>query len=104
MPTWIKVAKTSEVGPGEMKLVDAGGEQIALTNVAGAFFALGDECTHAGSLLSGGYLDGCQVECPTHGALFDVKTGEVMSPPADEGTPTYRVKVDGQSILVGVPE
>jgi nitrite reductase/ring-hydroxylating ferredoxin subunit len=101
---FVKVAKIDELPAGEMISVEVEGRPVLIANVDGELFALGDECTHAGSLLSGGYLDGCQVECPTHGALFDVKTGEVMSPPADEGTPTYRVKVDGQSILVGVPE
>lgn len=101
---FVKVANVDEVSPGNMISVEIEGRPILIANVDGELFAIGDECTHAGSLLSGGYLDGCRVECPTHGALFDLKTGEAVSPPADAGTPAYCVKVDGQSILVGLPE
>ena len=101
---FVKVANIKELPPGEMLSVDVGGRPVLVANVDGEIFAIGNECTHAGGLLSEGYLEGYQVECPTHGALFDLKTGDVMSPPADEGTPAYRIKVDGQDILVGLPE
>ena len=101
---FVKVANIDEISPGEMLSVDVEGRPVLVANVDGELFAIGDECTHSGSLLSGGYIEGDQVECPTHGALFDLKTGDAVGPPADEGTPVYRIKVDGQDILVGLPE
>ena len=95
-----KVAETPELPPGSMKAVTVGSERILLVNVDGSFFAVGDECTHAAGFLSDGDLDGDKVECPIHGALFNVKTGEAETPHADEALPCYRVKVDGNDILV----
>ena len=103
MPTWIKVAKTSEVGPGEMKLVDAGGEQIALTNVAGAFFALADECTHANcSLTEDGTIDGEELTCNCHDSIFNVTTGAVIQGPAIEPAKTFKTKVEDDDLLLEI--
>ncbi|MQF69160.1 non-heme iron oxygenase ferredoxin subunit [SAR202 cluster bacterium AD-804-J14_MRT_500m] len=95
-----KVAETQDLPPGSMKAVNVGAERVLLVNVDGSYFAVGDECTHAAGNLSDGDLDGDQVECPIHGAMFNVKTGEAVTPPADEALPCYRVKVDGSDIFV----
>ena len=78
---YTKVAQTDEVPPGSMKQVEVGGDPVALINVDGEFYAIGGECTHAGGLLSEGILEGHQVECPLHGGIFNVKTGDAESPP-----------------------
>ena len=97
---YTKVAQTDEVPPGSMKQVEVGGDPVALINVDGEFYAIGGECTHAGGLLSEGYLEGHKVECPLHGGIFNVRTGDAESPPPDENVPVYQVKVEGGDILI----
>ena len=98
---FVKVAETGDLSPGEMKSVVLGQEEVLLANVNGNFYVIGDTCTHAMGQLSQGELDGEQVECPVHGAIFSVITGEVVSPPAAEGVNAYEVRISGQDILVG---
>jgi glycine betaine catabolism B len=63
------------------------------------YYAIGSICTHEGGPLADGTLEGYEVECPWHQSKFDVRTGEVTSPPANEPEPAYEVKVDGINIL-----
>jgi ferredoxin-NADP reductase/nitrite reductase/ring-hydroxylating ferredoxin subunit len=97
---FVKVADTKDIQPSYMKEVQANGENICVVNIEGKYYAIGSICTHEGGPLADGKLEGCEVECPWHGSKFDVRTGEVTSPPASEPEPTYEVKVDGNSILV----
>ena len=96
-----KVAETSELSTGEMKSVPLGQEKVLLANVDGEFYVIGDTCTHRGGTLSEGNLDGEQVQCPLHGAIFSVVTGEVLNPPAREGVQSHQVRILGNDILVG---
>jgi len=100
-PGFEKVAETSEIAPGEMKLVPLGQGEVLLANVGGNFYAINDTCTHMGGALADGDLDGEQVQCPLHGAIFNVVTGEVHNPPAREGVQAYEVQISGNDILVG---
>ncbi len=102
MAGFVKVAKTDEISPGHGKLVEAGGKKIALFNVEGAFYAIDDTCTHVGGPLSEGSLDGKEVTCPWHGAIYDVTSGEVLGPPAPQGVARYDVRVEGSDIEVEV--
>jgi len=76
-------------------------EEVLLANVDGNFYVIGDTCTHMGGTLSDGDLDGEQVQCPLHGAIFNVVTGEVLNPPARRGVQAYEARISGQDILVG---
>ena len=100
---FVRVAEAQEVGPGEMKLIEVEGQRIVIANVAGAFYAFGDVCTHANGPLSEGVLEEDRVECPWHGSVFDVKSGRPVSGPARNPVPTYRLKVEGGGVLVAVP-
>src|ERR687888_252 len=97
---FVKVADTQDVQPSQMKSVEVGSETICIANVNGKYYAIGNVCTHEGGPLADGMLEGYEVECPWHQSRFDVRTGEVISPPASESEPTYEIKVDGNSILV----
>ena len=96
-----KVAEIGELSPGGMKSVSVGGEEVLLANVDGNFYAISDTCTHMEGTLSDGDLDGEQVQCPLHGAKFNVVTGEVLDPPARQGVQAYEVRISGNDILVG---
>ena len=98
---FMKVADVSELSPGEMKYVEVGDDQVLLANVAGTIYACDNVCTHAFAPLAEGDLDGEQVECPLHGSVFKVTTGEVLDLPAVESLRVFQVRIEGQDILVG---
>ncbi|MGB2695072.1 MAG: non-heme iron oxygenase ferredoxin subunit [Dehalococcoidia bacterium] len=97
------VAKASEVGPGELKHIELeDGAQVCLANVDGTFYAIGGECTHMGGPLGEGELEGTIVTCPWHSGEFDVTTGEVKGPPAEEDEPKFEVRVEGEDVQVAL--
>ena len=102
MPDFVKVADVSDVKASTVKVYDFKKTRIALCNVSGSFYAIKDVCTHDDGPLGDGELDGCEIECPRHGARFDVTTGKAMCLPAVLPVPTYPVEVRGNEIFVSV--
>ena len=102
MARLIKVADVQSLPPGKATVAEVNGNRIAVFNVGGSFFAIDDTCPHAGGPLSEGQVDGEKVVCPWHDAAFDLKTGDVLSPPAFEGVKSYRVVVEGNDVKVEV--
>ena len=102
MAEFVKVAMTNELEPGQARLVEVKGKKVALFNVDGQFFALDNTCTHKGGPLAEGECSGHEVTCPWHGATFDVRTGEVVGPPAQRAVACYGVRVTGTEIEVEV--
>lgn len=101
---YIRVAKVGDVSPGAVIRVNAAGRPIALFNLDGSYYATDEICTHAHASLAEGFVTDDIVECPLHGATFSIKTGEALSAPATEPLATYAVRVDGEDILIGVPQ
>jgi naphthalene 1,2-dioxygenase ferredoxin component len=97
---WVRVAGRDDLKPGEVIGVEAGGRSIAVYDCDGELFATDNICTHAYACLSDGWLDGTTIECPLHAARFDVRTGEVLDPPASEDLKTYPVRQTGDAIEV----
>ena len=97
-----KAAKVSEVPLGRLHVVEIGDEEVALCNVDGEIYAVANVCTHDDGPLGAGYLLGDEIECPRHGARFNVRTGAVKTLPAIVPIPTYDVKIDGDDILVNM--
>ncbi len=102
MSEFIKVAETSDLPPGRVKVVVVGDRRIALCNVDGQLFAIDDLCTHDGGPLGQGELQGDVIECPRHGARFNVRTGKVLALPAVKALNTYPVEVEGSEIRVAL--
>lgn len=101
MPDWVEVAKISDLPQGQVKVVTAAGRRLALARVgANNFFALEDLCTHDQGPLGEGELVGQEVECPRHGARFDVKTGQPVTLPAVVPVRTFPVRVEGERVWV----
>jgi 3-phenylpropionate/trans-cinnamate dioxygenase ferredoxin subunit len=98
----IEVARIGEIAPGEGKLVEADGKEIALFNCDGEYYAIDNDCTHVGGPLCEGELDGDTVTCPWHGAEFNIRTGEVLAPPAEENVNSYKVHVEGDVIKIEI--
>lgn len=97
-----RAAKLSDVPPGRVIVVAVGDEDLALCNVDGRIYAVANVCSHDEGPLGSGYLLGSEIECPRHGARFDVRTGEVRSLPAIIPIAPFEVKIDGDDILVDV--
>jgi nitrite reductase/ring-hydroxylating ferredoxin subunit len=97
---WTRAAALSELKDKGVLGVDIGSEEIALYWVDETAYATHNICTHAFARLSEGYLDGDCIECPIHLALFNVKTGEALAPPAYTPVKTYPCKVEGDDVLV----
>src|SRR5262245_61921840 len=98
MTDFVKVAKADEINPGQARLIDVKGKQIAVFNINGDFFAIDNMCTHEEASLAEGEILGHEVTCPLHGAKFDVRTGEVLGPPAYDDVACYAVRVVGTDI------
>ena len=85
MAEFVKVATRDEVPVGGSKLVEVDDVRIALFNLDGEFYAIEDMCTHdGGPLVEGEVVNGCQVQCPRHGARFDIRTGAAVSFPPSQ--------------------
>ncbi|MEM7336480.1 MAG: non-heme iron oxygenase ferredoxin subunit, partial [Chloroflexota bacterium] len=72
--------------------------------VSGEFFAIADLCSHDDGPLEDGSLEGYSVECPRHGACFDIRTGEALSLPATSAIPSFQVKIEDGFIWVEDPD
>jgi nitrite reductase/ring-hydroxylating ferredoxin subunit len=100
MGDYVKVAEGKEIQPLTMKAVEVNGEKICLANIEGKYYAIGNVCTHLGGPLAQGKLEGYEVQCPWHGSRFDIRTGNVVRPPALRSEPAYEIKVEDDNILV----
>jgi len=101
--TFQTVAQTKDISEGMSMSVKVGTERVALFNVAGTYYAIGDSCSHRGGPLSEGELDETTVTCPWHGATFDVCTGKNLGAPAPSAVPSFKVRVEGNAIQIEVP-
>ena len=101
MPEFRTVTNTTDLAPGDMKLVDLDGEEIAIANVDGEYFAFNNTCPHAGGPLAEGELEGDIVTCPWHFTPFNVRTGEAQEGGVtDDPVSTYEVRLEGDNIQV----
>ena len=98
---FVTVARVGEIPPGGAKVVRLEDQEIAIFNLEGAYYAMDDVCTHDSGPLAEGLIEGDVVECPRHGARFDIRTGAVLAMPATLPVPTYAVRVVGEEIQVG---
>lgn len=102
MGKFVKVGAVSELSDGQAKTIEVEGHSIALFKVGGAFYAIDNTCSHVGGPLADGTVEGEEVECPWHGARFNVKTGAAVTPPAGGDVAAYPVRVSGSDIEVEV--
>ena len=92
--------KASAMRPGALALIDIAGRRIAVANIDGVFYAFDDTCTHEQCSLAEGDLDGTKVVCACHGAEFDVRTGEVLAPPAKVPLKVYPVRLVDDALRI----
>jgi nitrite reductase/ring-hydroxylating ferredoxin subunit len=95
------VGKVSDVPAGRLLAIDVDGQPVAVANIDGQLFAIGDVCTHRGCSLSEGTLAGSVAVCPCHGGEFDVKSGEVRGGPPPLPAKAFPVEVSGDEFRIG---
>ena len=99
---YAKVGRVEDVPPGAVRVFDVRDREIALCNVGGDLYAIDNVCTHDGGSLDQGEVMGYEVECPRHGARFDVRSGEVTEEPAVLPIDTFPVRLDGDDIEIDI--
>jgi 3-phenylpropionate/trans-cinnamate dioxygenase ferredoxin subunit len=100
---FVAIARQEDLPNGERLFVEIDGEPVVVFNIAGEFFAIADLCSHDDGPLGDGDLDGYEINCPRHGASFDVRTGRVLSLPAIVDIPAYPTRVENDQIEIGLP-
>ena len=98
--SFVSVATVAELPVGQCKAVDAGVKRLLVCHTEQGFYAVDDTCTHDDGPLADGWLDGNAIECPRHGARFDVTTGKVLCLPAAVGVRSYPVTLEGDAVNV----
>lgn len=106
MAEFIRVGSLAEIAPGTVLFAEVGEASVAVANCNGELYAVDNVCTHDGGSLDEGelYCDTYDIECPRHGATFDVRTGKVTALPAVRPIKTYPVRVEDDDVLVEVDE
>ncbi len=99
----IELCSTGDVSPGAALKVEVSDDLIvAVFNVRGEFFVTDDLCTHGPGSLSEGYIEDDVVECNFHNGQFNIRTGEVVSPPCMVPVKTYPVLVIDDKVTIEV--
>jgi len=104
VPQIIEVCPVAELKPGDRCLVEWEDLEIGVINCAGSFYAIEDRCSHDNGPLAEGEVDQehCTVECPRHGSLFDLKTGEPKTLPAYVPVDVFPVIIEDEKIKLEV--
>lgn len=93
-----------QLEPGRVRVFEVGERRVAICNVAGELHAIDDVCTHDGGSLDQGQLDGTEIECPRHGARFDVRDGRVTRLPAFAPVESFPVRLSNGVVEVDVED
>lgn len=101
---WIRVAGLADMEEGQGLKICHSGKVLAVFLTEGQVYATDDRCTHAEASLSEGEVFDTEVECPLHGAVFDLTTGEALTLPAYNPVATYPVRVEEGDVLVKMPD
>lgn len=96
----LDLCSTDDVTPGSALRVESGDLALAVFNVDGEFYVMDDLCTHGPGSLAEGYIDGDVVECNFHNGQFNIKTGEVVSPPCMIPMKTYKTVVENGRVII----
>ena len=104
MAQLVDVCPVGELASGQMRLVTHDHIEIGVFNCDGQLYAIEDRCSHDDGPLAEGTLDAeaCTVECPRHGAIFDLRTGRPRTLPAYVPVDTFPVIIDHDMIKLEV--
>ncbi len=100
--SWHVAGTLSDIADDQPLSTRIGDREVGVYVVDGKFYALEDVCPHAYALISQGFVEGEEIECPLHGAKFHIPTGRCTREPAGRDLKCYPVKVEGDTVLVGI--
>jgi 3-phenylpropionate/trans-cinnamate dioxygenase ferredoxin subunit len=92
--------KADDIEPGHVAVVEIEGQRLAVCRTADAVYAVADVCSHDGGALDQGELLGERIECPRHGAMFDIKTGRALTLPAVRPIKAYATRIIDGAIQI----
>ena len=98
--SFVNAIRLSDLPAGQARVVLVQGKRLALCHVDGTVYAVDDTCSHDGGPLGEGRLNGFAIECPRHGARFDVRDGHVVQMPAAFPIRSYPTRVVGDDVQV----
>jgi 3-phenylpropionate/trans-cinnamate dioxygenase ferredoxin subunit len=101
MADYVSVGKVGDFPANEMKAVDVNGENVAVVKIGDKFHAFSNYCTHVGVYMTGGYVTETEAVCDLHGSVYELETGKVTEGPAFEPLAIFKVRVEGEDVLVG---
>ncbi len=101
---WVHAADLADMEDGGCRKICRGDHAVAVVLTEGEVYAVADCCTHAEASLSEGEVFETEIECPLHGAVFDLVTGEALTLPATRPVATYATRVDGGKVMVEIPD
>ncbi len=97
---WITAASLDDIPDDDVIGITVNGHPIALYKFEGEVFATDNVCTHGQALLSDGFLEGGEIECPLHQGRFCIKSGKAMCDPLTEDIKAYMTRVDGEQVFL----
>ena len=99
---YLRVSKIEEILPGQARSFEVEDLQVLICNVDGELYAIEDVCTHDEASFAQGEWAGCEIECPRHGARFDVTTGNVTALPAVLPLETFPVRINEGNVEIDI--
>jgi 3-phenylpropionate/trans-cinnamate dioxygenase ferredoxin subunit len=90
----------SQLQDGKPLKVSLGAKDVCVARIGEEVFAVADMCTHSEASLSEGDISNYKIECWLHGAEFDLRTGEALTPPAVEKLETFEIRRDGDTVTI----
>ncbi|MFC1537442.1 Rieske (2Fe-2S) protein [Gemmatimonadota bacterium] len=99
---YLKVAELNECMEGVPRHIEVEGRAVLLVKAEGGLFAVDDTCTHEDASLAEGFIEGTTIECPRHGAVFDLQSGKVITASAVRDLGRYPVRLEGEDVLIGI--
>ena len=102
MGEFVPAMRAVDLAEGAISAVDLKGRHVLLSRIGGGYFAVSGTCTHEEADLGRGFVIEDRVVCPLHLSQFDLRTGQVMNPPAEVPLQRFNVKIEGDTIFVEV--
>ena len=100
----VAVGALTDLSEGAGLRLEQNGLAVAVFRVGDEVHAIADRCSHAEASLSEGDVFDNEVECPLHGAVFDVTTGKPMTLPATSPVAVYAAEVRDGNVFIEIPE
>ena len=102
MGEFVPAMGVADLAEGAMSSVDLKDRHVLLSKIGGEFYAVSGTCTHEETDLGRGFVLEERVVCPLHLSQFDLRTGQVMNPPAEVPLQRFNVKIEGDTVFVEI--